>query len=43
MKITVDENTCLEFLQVIHAESLYNLVNANRDHLRTWLPVKVFR
>ncbi len=38
MKIPVDENTSLEFLQTIHAESLYNVVDANRDHLRTWLP-----
>ncbi len=38
MKIPVDDNTSLEFLQVIHAESLYNLVNTNRAHLKTWLP-----
>jgi len=38
MKITVDENISLEFLEAIHAESLCNLVNANRDYLRVWLP-----
>src|SRR5688572_1962572 len=38
MKIRVDDNTSLELLQTIHAESLYNVVNANRVHLRTWLP-----
>lgn len=38
MKLQVDDTISLEFLQVIHAESLYNLVNANRQHLRTWLP-----
>lgn len=38
MKITVDENISLEFLQVIHAESLYNVVNANRAYLKVWLP-----
>jgi ribosomal-protein-serine acetyltransferase len=38
MRIQVDKDTSLEMLQVIHAESLFNLVNANRDHLRTWLP-----
>lgn len=38
MKIPVDDNTSLELLEEIHAESLFNLVNANRDHLRTWLP-----
>ncbi len=38
MKITVDENISLEFLEAIHAESLYNLVNANRAYLKQWLP-----
>ncbi len=28
----------LEFLEEIHAESLFNLVNANRAYLREWLP-----
>jgi ribosomal-protein-serine acetyltransferase len=36
--ITVDENISLEFLEEIHAESLLNLVNANRTYLREWLP-----
>jgi ribosomal-protein-serine acetyltransferase len=38
MKIQVDEIISLEFLEEIHAESLYNLVNANRHYLRQWLP-----
>lgn len=38
MKIMVDENISLEFLEIIHAESLCNLVNANRAYLREWLP-----
>lgn len=38
MKITVDETISLEFLEEMHAESLYNLVNANRSYLREWLP-----
>jgi ribosomal-protein-serine acetyltransferase len=38
MKIQVDEMIGLEFLEEIHAESLLNLVNANRTHLREWLP-----
>ena len=38
MKIQVDENISLEFLEEIHAESLLNLVNANRSYLREWLP-----
>jgi ribosomal-protein-serine acetyltransferase len=36
--INVDENISLEFLEEIHAESLLNLVNANRNYLRAWLP-----
>ena len=38
MQIIVDENISLEFLEIIHAESLYNLVNDNRTYLREWLP-----
>ena len=38
MTIQVDENISLEFLEEIHAESLLNVVNANRVHLRQWLP-----
>ena len=38
MKIQVDETTSLEFLEEIHAESLLNVVNANRTYLREWLP-----
>ena len=38
MKIPVDDTISLEFLKAIHAESLYNLVNANRAFLRQWLP-----
>ena len=34
----VDENISLKFLEEIHAESLLNVVNANRVHLREWLP-----
>jgi ribosomal-protein-serine acetyltransferase len=38
MKIQVDENISLEFLEEIHAESLFNVVYSNRDYLREWLP-----
>ena len=38
MKIQVDDAISLEFLEEIHAESLLNLVNANRVYLREWLP-----
>ena len=38
MKIQVDDTISLEFLEEIHAESLLNLVNANRSYLREWLP-----
>ncbi len=36
--IKVDDTISLEFLEEIHAESLFNLVNANRIYLREWLP-----
>lgn len=38
MKILVDENISLEFLEEIHAEAMLNIVNANREYLREWLP-----
>jgi ribosomal-protein-serine acetyltransferase len=38
MKIQVDDSISLELLDEIHAESLLNLVNANRTYLREWLP-----
>lgn len=38
IKIAVDESISLEFLEEIHAESLLNVVNANRNSLREWLP-----
>jgi ribosomal-protein-serine acetyltransferase len=38
MKIQVDETISLEFLEEIHAESLFNVVNNNRTYLREWLP-----
>ena len=38
MKIQVDDTVSLEFLEEIHAESLFNLVNDNRTYLREWLP-----
>jgi ribosomal-protein-serine acetyltransferase len=38
MIIPVDDNISLEFLEEIHAASLFNLVNDNRAYLREWLP-----
>lgn len=38
MIIRVDDTISLEFLEEIHAESLFNLVNGNRAYLREWLP-----
>ncbi len=38
MKIQVDENISLEFLEEIHAESMLNVVNDNRQYLKEWLP-----
>ena len=38
MIIKVDDTISLEFLEEIHAVSLFNLVNASRSYLREWLP-----
>lgn len=38
MKISVNDSISLEFLEEEHAALLLSLVNANRDHLREWLP-----
>ncbi|MFM6924449.1 MAG: GNAT family N-acetyltransferase [Ferruginibacter sp.] len=38
MHLHVDDTICLELLEQIHAESLFNLVNNNRAYLREWLP-----
>lgn len=36
--IRVDEDTSLCMLEERHAQELYDLVDANRAHLRAWLP-----
>lgn len=38
MIIPVNDTITLEFLEEMHAGSLYNLVNANRPYLKEWLP-----
>jgi ribosomal-protein-serine acetyltransferase len=38
VKIKVDDTIVLELIDHHHAETLYHLVNANRQHLRQWLP-----
>ncbi len=38
MTIKVNDTVSLEFLEEMHAESLFNLVNTNRDFLKEWLP-----
>jgi ribosomal-protein-serine acetyltransferase len=34
----LDEHLSLELLELRHADELYGLTDANRDHLREWLP-----
>jgi ribosomal-protein-serine acetyltransferase len=38
MIIEVDNSMSLEFLEEPHAASLFNLIDANRNYLREWLP-----
>jgi len=38
MVISVNDTISLAFLEEIHAEPLFNLVNTNRDYLKVWLP-----
>jgi ribosomal-protein-serine acetyltransferase len=38
MIIRVDEKIRLELLEDKHAESIFHMVNTNRNHLRSWLP-----
>jgi ribosomal-protein-serine acetyltransferase len=34
----IDDDTELKLLELHHAEELFNLINANREDLREWLP-----
>ncbi len=38
MTIKIDDNLSLESLDEIHAASMFALIDANRPHLREWLP-----
>src|ERR1044072_2543394 len=38
IKLKVDDDLVLHLLDYPHAETLYQLVKANRQHLREWLP-----
>ena len=38
LRIHVDDDTGLCMLEERHAQELYDLVDANRSHLRAWLP-----
>ncbi|KGX88156.1 GNAT family N-acetyltransferase [Pontibacillus litoralis] len=35
---TINESTSLRLLQLRDAEAVFNLIDHNRSHLRTWLP-----
>lgn len=37
-RLDIDPDLSLELLTSAHAEALFELTDANRDHLRTWLP-----
>lgn len=37
-KHIIDKDIELRMLEIIHAESMYELIESNRDHLRQWLP-----
>ncbi len=34
----IDDDTSLKMLEIRHAAELFNLIQANRDNLREWLP-----
>ena len=38
MTINIDQNLKLELIQENHAQPIFDLVDANRTHLRKWLP-----
>lgn len=38
MHIKIDDNIRLELIEKKHAKSIFDMVDSNRDHLRTWLP-----
>lgn len=38
MIIKIDDILSLQFLEEVHAEELYDLIDQNRTHLREWLP-----
>ena len=38
MILKIDDNLSLEMINALHAEPIFHLVNANRVHLREWLP-----
>lgn len=38
MAIFIDDSLKLEMISIEHAESIFNLINQNKVHLREWLP-----
>ena len=38
MRIEIEENLFLELLDDVHAPAIFNLIEANRKYLQTWLP-----
>lgn len=37
-KITIDEHIHLELIEAQHTQSIFDMVDGNRTHLRQWLP-----
>ena len=38
MQIKIDDKIRIELIEEKHAQSIFNMVNENRNHLRQWLP-----
>lgn len=38
MTINIDDNIRIELIEEKHTQSIFNMVNENRNHLRPWLP-----
>jgi ribosomal-protein-serine acetyltransferase len=37
LEIEIDEDLCLEQLNISHAQGIFDLINSNREYLRKWL------
>ena len=37
LELDIDENLCLEALDISHARAIFGIINRNREYLRKWL------